>query len=325
MQTSKSRRDILKLGCTTALASAAIGCQTTGAPLPRTEASRRRVVRIAHLTDMHLKEELDAEKWAAACLHHAQSLSDPPDLVINGGDVIMDSLHAEERHVRTQWEIVTRTFRNECSLPILHCLGNHDVWGWDLEKSKASPADPRFGKAWAREALSLERLYYHHDVGNWRLIFLDSNHTGANRVYDARLDEEQFRWFAELLRTTAPDRHVMIVSHIPILSAAAYFDGDNIKTGDWIVPGSWMHQDARELKDLFLQHQNVRLAISGHIHLVDRVDYNGVTYLCNGAVSGNWWKGLYHETGPGYAVVDLYSDGTFASQYVDYGWQPLST
>ncbi len=51
------------------------------------------------------------------------------------------------------------------------------------------------------------------------------------------------------------------------------------------------------------------------------LDYNGVTYLCNGAVCGGWWKGDYQETKPGFALVDLYDDGTFEHQYVHTGWE----
>jgi hypothetical protein len=64
----------------------------------------------------------------------------------------------------------------------------------------------------------------------------------------------------------------------------------------------------------------VKLAISGHIHLLDEVVYNDVTYYCNGAVSGNWWKGDYHQTPAGYAVINLYEDGTFNREYIAYGW-----
>ncbi len=82
-----------------------------------------------------------------------------------------------------------------------------------------------------------------------------------------------------------------------------------------------MHKDCLELKDLFAQHPNVKLCLSGHLHLLDRVDYNGVTYLCNGAVSGNWWKGRHKDCDEGYAVIDLYDDGSFEHQYVKYGWK----
>ena len=116
----------------------------------------------------------------------------------------------------------------------------------------------------------------------------------------------------------------LLLSHQPIFSAAAFFDGENEKSGHWQVPAAWMHIDARRLKDLFKQHRNVKLALSGHLHLVDRVDYCGVTYLCNGAVSGAWWKGDNQECDEGYGLIDLYDDGTFDHQYVAFHWTPVS-
>ena len=83
-----------------------------------------------------------------------------------------------------------------------------------------------------------------------------------------------------------------------------------------------MHTDWRELKALFGHHPHVKVAVSGHLHLVDRVDYAGVSYLCDGAVSGGWWKQDHAGEGqPGYALIDLYPDGRFDRQYVTYGWQ----
>jgi hypothetical protein len=74
---------------------------------------------------------------------------------------------------------------------------------------------------------------------------------------------------------------------------------------------------------LFKQHTNVKACISGHIHLVDRVDYLGVTYMCGGAVCGAWWKGSrFNECDPGYSLIDLYDDGSVERQYVAYGWVP---
>jgi hypothetical protein len=68
----------------------------------------------------------------------------------------------------------------------------------------------------------------------------------------------------------------------------------------------------------------VKVCLSGHIHLVDRVDYLGVSYLCNGAVSGAWWKGPNQEFGNGYAIVDLFPDGAFTSTYHQFDWRAQS-
>ena len=80
---------------------------------------------------------------------------------------------------------------------------------------------------------------------------------------------------------------------------------------------------AYPLRAIFKRHRNVKCAVSGHIHLVDRVDYLGVTYLCDGAVSGAWWKGSrFDEADPGYALINLYDDGSVEREYVAYGWSP---
>ena len=63
---------------------------------------------------------------------------------------------------------------------------------------------------------------------------------------------------------------------------------------------------------------NVTLFLSGHIHLRDKVVYNNVTYLRNGAVSGAWLEGHKRKTSPGYGLLDLYAYWRFGEQYVNY-------
>jgi Icc protein len=106
------------------------------------------------------------------------------------------------------------------------------------------------------------------------------------------------------------------MSHIPILTATLMIE-DNI-VNKWEMLGGDMHTDTAKIIRLLHQHPNVKLCLSGHIHLRDKVTYNGVTYICNGAVSGAWWKGNKRETAPGYGLIDLYADGRFEEQYVNY-------
>jgi Icc protein len=48
------------------------------------------VLRIAHLTDVHLKNDLGAPEKFIKCLHHVQQQSPKVDLILNGGDVVFD-------------------------------------------------------------------------------------------------------------------------------------------------------------------------------------------------------------------------------------------
>jgi 3',5'-cyclic-AMP phosphodiesterase len=170
------------------------------------------------------------------------------------------------------------------------------------------------------EELKLTERFYSYDSNGWRFIVLDSSFYAPSqpRGYMARLDEEQFAWLASTLASTPSDTHVAIFSHIPIISFSPFFDGDNETSGMWQVPGEWMHIDARRIKDLFHKHANIRLCLSGHIHLQDEVRYLGIRYFCNGAVSGGWWKGNYQEFPPAYALVDFYEDGSVSNQMIPY-------
>ena len=109
---------------------------------------------------------------------------------------------------------------------------------------------------------------------------------------------------------------VLIMSRIPILTATLMVE-DNI-VNKWEMHGGDMHTDTAKIIRLFYKHPNVRLCLSGHIHLRDKVVYNKVTYICNGAVSGAWWEGNKRETAPGYGLIDLYDDGSFEEAYLNY-------
>lgn len=286
------------------------------APVLAAKAPAGRALRLAHLTDVHVMPERDAALGMEKALQAAQAHQ--PDLLLMGGDLIMDALAADRARVKAQWDIYSRVLNANAALPIEACLGNHDVWGWeDIAKFGGERG---FGKRLALDVLRLERSYRSFDRAGWHFIVLDSTHRVEGNGYTAKLDDEQFEWLSDDLKRTPKQQPILVLSHIPILSACAHFDGENEKSGDWKIPGGWMHIDARRIKDLFRQHPNIKLCLSGHIHLVDRVEYLGVTYLCNGAVCGAWWRGRNQEFGNGYAVVDLFRDGSFQSQFVEFPW-----
>lgn len=286
--------------------------------LPAESPTRRRVLRLAHLTDIHVQPELGAGEGMAAALEHAQNLSDKPDLIVQGGDAIMDALAADKARTRTQWRLFHQTLNGVATLPVRHVVGNHDVWGWSLDNPSA--ADIAYGKDWAKDEFGLGAGYYSYDQAGWHFVVLDSVYP-AEGGYTARLDDAQLEWLDGDLAATPRSTPVCVISHIPILAASTYFDGDNETSGNWQVPGAWMHIDARKIKDVFKRHGNVRLALSGHVHLQDEVHYLGVKYLCNGAVSGGWWGGPYQEFTNAYFTIDLFDDGSSESQVHTFGWR----
>jgi predicted phosphodiesterase len=71
---------------------------------------------------------------------------------------------------------------------------------------------------------------------------------------------------------------------------------------------------------LFRTNGRVKLVLSGHMHLVDRCEADGITYACSGAISGGWWKATKTYCDPCYGLVDLMSDGSFTLAVKPTGW-----
>jgi 3',5'-cyclic AMP phosphodiesterase CpdA len=242
-------------------------------------------------------------------------------MIVNGGDSIFDACSHNASDVKSQWKLFHSVYHQNCSLPVVHTIGNHDIWGWDKRVCQASGLEAHYGKKWAIDELGIPHRYYSFDRGGWHFIVLDSIQQGGTPAgYIAKLDDEQFVWLERDLAATPLTTPVIVISHAPIVSACALFRPHSETAKDIRVPGNWMHIDARKLKDLFLKYPNVKICMAGHEHLHGRVDYNGVHYFCGGAVCGSWWDGPYQETAPGFAMVDLYANGSFHAKYLPWGW-----
>jgi len=272
------------------------------------------VLRFAHITDIHLLPDDLAESGVKKCIDQILTNEQPIDFFINGGDAIMDALGKNEQETEEQWAAWRKIIAAYPDLKMYHCIGNHDVWG-------KTPNEEKYpGKAWVLKEHGMDTPYYTFESKGWHFIVLDSTHKNDDGTwYTAKLDTSQRKWLEQTLKNIPVEKPILIISHIPILGASPFLDGDNAKTGTWIVPGAWMHTDAKSLVNLFYNHKNVKACISGHIHLVETLVYNDVHYHCSGAVSGNWWKEEpYEQTNKGYAVFELFDDGTHTFKYVEY-------
>ena len=304
-----NRRTLLKTAGLLPLVAAPDFLVTPSNPL------RKRSVRFAYIGDTHIAADKTPMEGIAKCLHHAQNQADKPRFILHGGDTIMDALVLDRAAVQKQWDAWNTVMKANNSLPIEHCIGNHDVWGLESAKS-----DPLYGKKWAVEQMRISNRYRSFEKNGWHFIVLDSvQPTPEGRWYTGNIDPEQMDWLRSDLAKTDAKTPTLILSHIPILSATPFAGRSTAKATNLSVSGGMMHTDSADLVTLFYQHPNVKAALSGHTHLLDRVDYNGVAYLCNGAVSGNWWKSdTHYQTKAGYALIDLYDDGAVERSYVSY-------
>ncbi|QXV64157.1 metallophosphoesterase [Mucilaginibacter sp. 21P] len=270
------------------------------------------VMRIAHITDVHLKDQFGAPAKFARCLHHLQKQTPKVDLILNGGDIVFDMNKEQLSTIDAQWKLYKGIIQNNCSLPVKYCLGNHDIW-WQEDKKDLSV----YGKQYAMAQLQLTKPYYSFIQNGWKFIILDSVHLDIDGTwYIGKLGDEQFNWLESELQQTDAKMPVLVMSHIPILTATNLID-DHV-VNKWVMLGGDMHTDTAKIISLFYKHPNVKLCLSGHIHLREKLVYNNITYICDGAVSGAWWEGNRRETLPGYGLIDLYADGSFKEKYIIY-------
>ena len=299
-----------------------IGLAVTGAGLLPSVAqakSKKKSIRFAHLTDIHVKKGEIPETGMAKAFHHAQSLSPKVEFIMNGGDSIMDALQADKQKTQEQFQLYKTILQNENSLPIYYTIGNHDIWGWFVKENDLIKQDNLYGKQWAVEEFGMPGRYYSFNKGRWKFIVLDSTQFNPAGGYLGKLDDDQFQWLEQELKTTPASQFICIVSHIPILSICSglYFDKTE-PNGDLKIQRNLMHSDFLRIKKLFISYPNIRTCISGHVHLQDELTYLGIKYYCNGAVCGNWWNGSFQEFAPAYAVMELYDDGTSTRSFYNY-------
>lgn len=300
------------------LSAAAVTGGSLVAPSMFASPSRKKPLRFAHLSDIHLKPGLDQEKGTAKAFHHVQNLKPGVEFIINGGDAIMDALAADKEKTNTQFELFKTILKKENSLPVYHTIGNHDVWGWFIKENKPEN-DKLYGKSWVVETFEMKNRYYSFTRRNWHFIVLDSTQLNPAGGYIARLDEAQLEWLKQELASVPKERFICLVSHIPILSICAglYFDKTETN-GDLMIKRNLMHTDFLSLRKIFVNYPNLRCCISGHIHMQDELDYQGIKYYCNGAVCGNWWKGAFNNFEPAYALMEFYDDGRTKRTMVNY-------
>ena len=282
------------------------------------EEADKNKIRFAHITDIHLKPGIIPETATAKAFHHVQQLKSKVDFIINGGDSIMDSLETDKEKTQMQWNLFHTLLKKENSLPIYHCIGNHDVWGWFIKQDRPEN-DALYGKKWVVETLELKNRFYSFTKDKWHFIILDSTQQNPAGGYIAKLDAEQKDWLEKELAEVPANKFICIVSHIPILSICAglFFDKTE-DNGDLKIQRNLMHTDFMPLKKTFIKYPNIKLCISGHIHLQDELEYLGIKYYCNGAISGNWWKGSFQEFAPAYAVIELFDDGSSKRTMMNY-------
>ena len=288
------------------------------APRAADAASSNSEFQFAYLTDIHVQPEKGAGDGLNQCLRAVNALAPRPDFVLTGEDLVMDSLLADHARIKVQWDLFDECWKR-LELPSHHTIGNHDVGGW-AAGSLLRPEDADYGKRYFADRYGKGRTYRSFDHQGWHFILLDSigHDPDTERGFLGWIDDEQMDWLKKDLAATGKSKPVIIVTHIPLFSVWTQMTGDPRKGTN----KEGLVNNAHVVRKLFGGH-NIRLVLSGHGHLLERIDIGGISYIQGGAVCGLWWKGPVFGNPEGFAVVTCRADGTFAFDYRGYGWKTV--
>jgi len=178
-----------------------------------------------------------------------------PDIVIGGGDYI-ESTGVKPDRAKEQLSKVNAVFQKLVA-PRLYALGNHDLRS--------------LTKADVREVLGLEDNHTFRDIGDWRLVVLDTNFNkdgsdrGAKQYVTGSVSDAELVWLASVLQT---DRPVLVFSHhSPVMSP-------NV---DGIFAVSIVNASA--VRTVLEKAGNVVGVISGHSPYGYYEERNGIHYF----------------------------------------------
>ncbi len=265
--------------------------------------------RVCFFTDPHLPppysqkeaESYQPNTWIRNAFKSANRHR--PDVFVFGGDCVarVDSIYnpdgnlpCSEEAADAQFENWSKVVQENISVPHHTVIGNHDIWMPNVNT-------PTVAKEKAIKAFEMPSRYYSWKMKGWKFVMLDIfGKDGFNH------DPEQQAWFEKEIQGNQP---VCVVSHSPIFSVTPY-----IEAGKTLG-------DHKKMRQLFLDNPHVRVALSGHMHLIDHVEFDRVTYHCAGAVCGGWWGNKSYKSTPGaYMVLDLHPDGSHHYQTIYWDW-----
>lgn len=297
-------------------------------------------------TDSHVtpEEKFDAVAGMKAAVHHMNGQR--AAFAVSGGDLIMDALRACESEARDQYELYQKLV-SSLNVPLFNAIGNHELYGIYLEgvgkdSCIVDEDDPLYGVGLYCEYLGPD--YYSFNWGPYHFVVLNTvgvtkvrNTQGDTvRTYYGTVDSLQLNWLRKDLQMVATEAPIVLVGHIPFITAAHTFEGYNgyqVINYDLDDPEaeSYTHviSNTSQVINSVLGDRRVILALAGHHHHyeVDRWadSQHDATFVIGGSICGQWWAGdrrIAGSTWPeGYVLVDLKEGRLEHLRYISYGWK----
>jgi 3',5'-cyclic-AMP phosphodiesterase len=271
--------------------------------------SDKGAVRLVFYTDVHARVQGETPAAMAKAAHAVNAQH--ADLVIAGGDLITDGFTSSPARSAPRWDAYMG-MHHSITADLYPAIGNHDLVGADPKDGTLPSVNPR---AVYLDRMGLDRTYYSYDAVGYHFVILDAIQvTGDRYQYRGIVGPEQLAWFREDLGKIPRGTPIVLVTHIPLLSAfhSATSGAATVPKKNQVVVNNC------DVLGIFKNH-NVILVLQGHLHVKETIRWQNTTFLCGGAICGNWWRGPRYGTQEGFSVIKLTGDH-MDYQYIGYGW-----
>lgn len=236
------------------------------APLAQTQS-----LQFVHASDTHISQQ------SVSRMQRLRQLVDSirPAFTIISGDLVRDALRVPEAEARGYYDLFMRE-RGAFRAPVYTVPGNHEIFGIETDKSGAAPSHPLFGKAMYRSYLGPD--YYSFNMGGVHFVALNTADIAGN-FYHGNVDSLQLAWLKRDLATLPPRTVVVTFNHIPFYSTAEILNGyDDGPPAPTLITvngrTTFRHTVANAAEVLaVLATQRHELALGGHIHIVERLEF----------------------------------------------------
>jgi 3',5'-cyclic-AMP phosphodiesterase len=279
-------------------------------------------LRIVFATDAHLMVNgaLRSDEGIISCLKAIETIYPKPDFILCGGDLTHESPDLDFPAAEQLIDRFLTIWNDHTQLQTFFAFGNHDLVG--TRNASVARDDPRYAKGLFRMRLGLERNYYAFEKGNWRFIVLDDVLPEPDGSYIGEYAEEQLAFLRSELNQQA-QKPTVLCGHIPSFSVLPGLNGWNKIDGATIkTPASLVAHNAVALLQVFAEtNANVKIVVAGHLHHLEEIQVDGISFVNGGAICGNWWKGKQRGCPEGFLVLELRGDGSFTTDYRSYGWK----
>jgi Icc protein len=269
-----------------------------------------------------VNNNLRSEDGLVAALSAIESLNPKPDLILFGGDLTHESPRLDFPAAEQLLDRFLKIWKDHTDLPTFFTFGNHDLVG--TQNASVDPEDPRYGKGLYRMRLALEHNFYAFRRRGWRFIVLDDVLPQPDGFYIGEFVEEQLAFLRSELRTD-PQAPTLLCGHIPAVSVLPNLSigGATKTTGTEIeTPASLLVHNALDLRQVLDETKaNVKVILAGHLHHLEQIRIDDMSYINAGAICGNWWKGPHKGCAEGFVVLNLSTDGNVAAEYRLSGWK----